>query len=208
MPDIPNVSKWKELTTHHGAPDGGVTKAMQAYWNSGANTPKTYLVAYTNLEKALAAYIGKVSKDAKLKKKMTDYPTFEKTFLDKFVGAAHTNRLDTERGMAGVATYKAEVVKFMTMVQKLDKAKSTAVDLSRFKSGPARGLSAMASQARGLNTDQVKTVNAIRAEVQKVDTIVDRMPADANRNQLSGYVTQILAIAEEIRKLAKAGGMA
>ena len=40
MPDIPNISKWKELSTAHKAPDGGVTKALQAYWDSGANTPK------------------------------------------------------------------------------------------------------------------------------------------------------------------------
>jgi hypothetical protein len=208
MPDIPNVSKWKELYKLHGAPDGGVTKALESYWASGANTPKTYLVAYTNLEKALAAYITKVNKDAKLKKKITEYATFEKTFLDKYLAAAHVNRADTERGMAGVATYKAEVVKFMAMVQKLSQTKATALDISRFKSGPARGLSAMASQARGLNAEQVKTVNAIRDEVKKVDGIVDKMPATTTQEQRNGYVTQILAIAEAIRKLAKAGGMA
>ena len=66
----------------------------------------------------------------------------------------------------------------------------------------------MASQARGLNTEQVKTVNAIRDEIKKVDAIVDKMPATATQTQINGYVTQILVIAEEIRTLAKAGGMA
>ncbi len=207
MPDIPNVSKWTELYKRHGAPEGGVTKALQAYWNSNAGTPKTYLVAYTALEKALATYISKVSKSASTKKKMKDYATFEKTFLDKFVGAAHKNRMDTERGMATIKTYQAELVKFMAMVQKLSKDKTTRDDLSRFKSGPARGLSAMASQARNLTPEQLKTVTAIRDEVQKVDAIVDRMPATPTRTQLSQYVTQILAIANQIRKLAKAGGL-
>lgn len=205
MPDIPNVSKWKELYTKHGAPDGGVTKALQAYWNSNANTPQKYLVAYTALEKALAAYISKVSKD---KKKIKDYSTFEKTFLDKYVGAAHVNRRDTERGMAGVNTYKAEVVKFMAMVQKLSLTKATAEDLGRFKSGPARGLSAMASQARGLSTEQVKVASAIREEIKKVDAIVDKMPATATQAQRNGYVKQILVIAKNIAKLAKEGGLA
>jgi hypothetical protein len=205
MPDIPNVSKWKELYTLHKAPDGGVTKALQTYWNSGANTPKKYLVAYTALEKSLAAYISKASKD---KKKIKDYPTFEKTFLDKYVGAAHKNRVDTERGMATIKTYQAELVKFMAMVQKFDKKKVTAVDLGKFKSGPARGLSAMASQARYLTPEQVKTVTAIRDEIKKVDAIVDKMPADATQKQLSDYVEQIIDIAEEIAKLAKAGALA
>jgi hypothetical protein len=49
MPDMPNTSKWIELYQAHGAPDGGITKAMEAYWNSGANTPQKYLVQYTAL---------------------------------------------------------------------------------------------------------------------------------------------------------------
>lgn len=205
MPDIPNVSAWKALYTKHKAPDGGVTKALQAYWSSGANTPRKYLIAYTALEKALAAYIGKVSKS---KKSIKDYGTFEKTFLDKYVGAAHRNRLDTGRGMATIATYQAELVKFMAMVQKFNKDKVTADDLSRFKSGPARGLSAMASQARNLTPEQLKTLAEIRDEIKKVDAIVDNMPANASQKQLSGYVDQIVGIAEEIAKIAKAGDLA
>src|SRR4051812_16147302 len=112
MPDIPTLNTWKALALKHKAPDSGVTKAMEVYWNSGANTPQKYLVAYTNLEKSLGAYLTKVHKDTKLQKKMTDYAAFEKTFLDKYVAAAHKNRLDTERGMAGANTYKAEVVKY------------------------------------------------------------------------------------------------
>lgn len=204
MPDIPNVSKWKELSKLHGAPDGGVTKALEAYWASNANTPKKYLVAYTALEKALAAYISKVSK---AQKKIKDYPAFEKAFLDKYVGAAHKNRVDTERGMATITTYKAELAKFMAMVQKLDKKKVTALDLSRFKSGPARGLSAMASQARNLKPEELKVLTDIRDEIKKVDAIVDKMPADATQKQLSGYVEQIIGIAEDIAKLAKDGGV-
>jgi hypothetical protein len=201
MPDIPTVSKWTELAKLHKAPDGGVTKALQAYWASNANTPKKYLVAYTALEKALAAYISKMSKS--YQKKIKDYPKFEKTFLDKYVGAAHKNRVDTERGMATIATYKAEIVKFMGAVQKLNKETVTALDLGRFKSGPARGLSAMASQARGLTEEQVKVVGKIRDEVKKVDTIVDKMPADATQKQLTGYAEQILQIAHNIADIVE-----
>jgi len=208
MPDIPNISKWKELYTAHKAPDGGVTKALQAYWDSGANTPKKYLVAYTALEKALAAYISKVSKSSSTKKAIKDYEKFEKAFLEKYVGAAHTTRVDTERGMDTISTYKAELVKFMGMVQKFNKKKVTADDLSRCKSGPARGLSAMASQARNLTTEQLKTVTDIRDEIKKVDAIVDHMAADASQQVLSGYVDDIITIAKEIARLAKEGGIA
>jgi hypothetical protein len=206
--DIPNTSKWTALYTKHGAPDGGVTKAMNAYWASGANTPQKFLVAYGNLEKVMATYISKVSKDKKLKAKITDYEKFEKTFLDTFLGVAHKNRLDTERGMAGIKNYKAELIKFMAMVQKLSPTKATALDLERFKQGPARGLSAMASQARGLTKEQLTVANAIRDEVKKVDTIVDTKPANATQKQINALVKQIITVAKNIREIAVDGGMA
>ena len=199
---IPPLSEWNTLRNQHQAPDNGVTKALNAYWDSGASTPKTYMVAYTALEKALAAYITKVNK-----KKITDYPKFEKAFLDKFLGQVHKERVDTERGMARFATYQAEIAKFMTMVQKLDKKKSTRNDLAKFKSGPARGLSAMASQARGLTKEQLAVLNDITAEVKKVDTIVDTMPAQMTQVQVGQRVDQILTVAKNIAKLAKEGGI-
>jgi hypothetical protein len=66
----------------------------------------------------------------------------------------------------------------------------------------------MASQARNLTTDQLATVNAIRDEIKKVDAIVDHMPADASQQVLSGYVDDIITIAKEIARLAKAGDIA
>jgi hypothetical protein len=203
---VPPVSKWTTLIAKHKAPDtaGGVTvsKALAAYWNSGASTPKTYMAAYMALETALGKYIGKVDK-----KKVKDYEAFEKSFLNDFIGQVHKDRTDTERGMATLSTYKAEIVKFMTMVQKLDKKKSTRTDLEKFKQGPARGLSAMASRARGLKPEEIQVLNAITNEVKKVDTVVDTMPATPTQTQLTGYVTSILTIAEDIRVLAKNGGI-
>ncbi len=204
--DIPTLSAWKTFRTLHGAPDKNVTKALTAYWNSGADTPKKHLASYTALEKELNTYITKLSTSEK--KKIKEYDKFQQAFLDKYLGMAHKNRADTERGMAGVATYKAEVVKFMAMVQKLDKNKTTAVDLGKFKSGPARGLSAMASQARGLNQQQATAANAIRDVIMGVDNIVDHMPAQPTKTQLSGYVTQITEIAEQVADLAEHAGLA
>ncbi len=107
---IPTVKEWTTAKTKYGAPDtaGGVTvsKAFAAYWASGANTPKKYLVAYTALEKALATYIGKIDK-----KKIKQYDAFEKEFLNGFIGKVHKERVDTERGMANLNTYKSEIVK-------------------------------------------------------------------------------------------------
>jgi hypothetical protein len=204
---IPTVKEWTTSKTKYGAPDtaGGVTvsKAFTAYWNSGANTPKKYLVAYTALEKALATYIGKVDK-----KKIKQYPDFEKEFLNGFIGKVHKERVDTERGMATLNTYKAEIVKYMAMVQKLDRKKAKAVDLERFKQGPVRGLSAMASRATGLTTEQAKVLADINLELKKIDYMVDHMGANPTQTQLNSWVLDIIKNADEIAKLAKAGGIA
>ncbi len=197
---IPTQGEWTKVKKDFGVPDGIATKAIDAYWKSGASTPKTYMAAYTALEKALVTYLQKLDK-----KKIKDYAGFEKLFLNKFIGQVHKERVDTERGMATLTTYQSEIVKFMSMVQKLDKKKSTRSDLEKFKQGPARGLSAMASRARGLNAEQVKVLNAITDEVKKVDKVVDGMVAKPTATQLTGYVTQILAIAEKIRVVAKDG---
>ena len=201
---IPTVKEWTEFVKKYGVDGGAATKAFQAYWNSGANTPKTYLVAYTALETALVAYIGKVSKT---KKKIKDYETFEREFMNKYLGQVHKERMDTDRGMATLKTYQAEIAKFMTMVQKLSKTKSTREDLTKFKQGPARGLSAMASQARGLTKEQLVTLNKITQIIKGVDTIVDKMPAQVTQNQIAGYVGQIVDIAHEIATEAKEGGI-
>ncbi len=204
---IPTVKEWTTARTKYGAPDtaGGVTvsKAFAAYWASGANTPKKYMVAYVALENALAKYIPKVDK-----KKIKDYAGFEKAFLDGFIGKVHKERVDTERGMANLNTYKAEVVKYMTMVQKLDKTKTLAIDLERFKQGPVRGLSAMASRAAGLTTEQAAVLKKIDLELKKVDYLVDHMGATPTRTQLSGWVTDIIKNAKVIAKIAKEGGIA
>lgn len=204
---IPTVKEWTTAKTKYGAPDtaGGVTvsKAFAAYWASGANTPKKYMVAYTALEKALAAYIGKVDK-----KKIKQYDAFEKEFLNGFIGKVHKERVDTERGMANLNTYKAEVVKYMTMVQKLDTTKTQAIDLERFKQGPVRGLSAMASRATGLTTEQATVLANIDLELKKVDYLVDHMGANPTPKQVSGWVKDIIKNAKAIATLAKAGGIA
>ena len=187
----------------YGVPGGAATKAIGAYWSSGASTPKTYMAAYTALETALVAYIGKVDK-----KKVKDYPGFEKDFLNKFIGQVHKERMDTERGMATLSTYKAEIAKFMSMVQKLNKDKSTKVDLEKFKQGPARGLSAMASRARGLEPEEVKTLEEITTHIKEVDKIVDTMVAAPDRPVLKKAVEDIVAIAQKIRVTAQKGQIA
>ncbi len=199
---IPTVKEWTELTKKYGVPGGTATKAFEAYWNSGASTPKTYKIAYTALEKALVAFIGKVNK-----KKVKDYPGFEREFLNKFLGQVHKELVDTERGMATLSTYQAEIAKFMAMAQKLDKQKGTRDDLARFKSGPARGLSAMASRARNLTSEQLLVLNKITEVVKGVDTIVDKMPAKTTQTDIAKYIGQIIDIAEEIAALAKNGGI-
>jgi hypothetical protein len=204
---IPTLKEWTTLRDKHKAPDANVTKALNAYWASGANTPKKYMVAYTALEKQLAAYISKLSGSASTKKKITDYPKFEKAFLDKFVGQVHKERVDTERGMATLSTYQAEIAKYMTMVQKLSKTKSTRDDLARFKSGPARGLSAMASRARNLTQEQLTVLNNITEEVKKVDRIVDTMPATMTQTEIGQRVQQIIDLSKEIATLAKNGSI-
>jgi len=201
---IPTHKEWIAVKKKFGVADkagkNSVGKALDAYWKSNAKTPKEYQVALTKLEAELNKYITTIDK-----KKVKQYDAFQREFLNKYLGQAHKEKNDTMRAMATLKTYQAEIAKFMTAVQKLDPAKTKKVDIDRFKSGPVRGMTAMARSVRGLSTEQVKVLNDINGWLGTIDKAIDTMPNTVDRQGIKDCVLATRKTAEKIADLAEAG---
>jgi hypothetical protein len=199
---IPKRSEWKTHKTQYGVATGAVSgvdvgKALDTYWNSGATTPKEQYASLEVLEKVLAAYISKLDK-----KKVKQYPAFQKVFLDKYVGEAHKLKEDSKRYYANTETYKKELAKYFTATQRLKKGVTTKDDLEKYKSGPLRGLSALGKSVRGVD------VSEIDGWLGNVNDAVQKLPSNPSRQQLDDFVETTIKTAEKVATLAKAQKLA
>jgi hypothetical protein len=196
---IPTRKQWQDTKKKYGVPDGAVSginlgQEIDKYWKS--NTAKEQAAALTVLETKLNTYITKIDK-----KKIKQYPAFEKDFLNNYLGQAHFMREDLKRYAANAEVYKKELMKFFTAVQKLDKQKSTEGDLQKFRSGPVRGLTAMGKNLKGgYDTRQIDGwLGTMDAAVLKLNK--------PSQQQIAGFVDATIKTAGEIQKAAKAQGL-
>ncbi len=198
---IPTRKQWQELKKKHSISAGAVSgvevgKAIDAYWNSGAKNAVQQGVSVGALEVVLAKYISKLDK-----KKVKDYPAFQKIFLDDYVGEAHKLKADAVRYNATKDVYKAELVKFFTAAQQLKVGKTTKNDLEKFKSGPLRGLSALGKNAAGVDPTKIDEW------LGTVNDAIQKLKSEATRQELDDFVEATLKTVNEVRKLAKAQGL-
>jgi hypothetical protein len=199
---IPKHSEWKTLKTKYGVATGAVRgvdvgKALDRYWNSNAKTAKEQHASLAALEKTLATYISKLDK-----KKVKQYPAFQKIFLNQYVGEAHKLAEDAKRYYADADTYKKELIKFFTATQRLKTGVTTKNDLEKYKSGPVRGLSALGKSVRKVD------LSDIDGWLGTINDAVQKLPSDPSRRELDDFVAATIKTAEQVAKLAKAKGLA
>lgn len=198
---IPKRSEWKALKSKHKVADGAVKgvnvgDALDKYWNSGAKTAKQQQASLATLETQLNSYITKLDQ----KKVQKDYAAFEKTFLDKYLGEAHKQKVDAGRYNANADIYKKELVKFFTAVQALNKTSSDATALDKFRSGPVRGVTALGKNVSGVDVAEIdRWLGTIDAAVLAFHADMKRY----ERTKIEEFVTNTIKTAEEIKKVAK-----
>jgi hypothetical protein len=198
---IPTRKEWKALKSKHKVADGAtkgvsVGEALDKYWNSGAKNAKQQQASLATLELALNSYITKIDK----KKVQKDYPVFEKTFLDKYLGEAHKQKQDAGRYNANTDLYKKELIKFFTAVQALNKSTSDATALDKFRSGPVRGVTALGKNVSGVDVTEIdRWLGTIDAAVLAFHADMKRY----ERTKIEEFVTATIKTAEEIKKLAQ-----
>lgn len=192
---IPKHKAWQDLKKKYGVGDGAVSGVnvgaeLDRYWK--ANNAKEQMAALVSLEAKLNTYITKLDK-----KKVKQYPQFQKEFLNEYLGEAHHLKEDLKRYSATADIYRKELAKFFTAVQKLDKKKSTAADLQKFRSGPVRGLTAMGKQAQGVDTKEID------AWLGTINDAVQKLPSAPSAAELEAFVTATVKTAEKIAKIAR-----
>lgn len=202
----PTTAMWKKLKEKYGVPDKAVkgvdvAKALDQYWTdmSGKRPPQMVPIA-EECEQVLAKYISKFDKK---KVRIPEYDKFEKEFLDDFVGAMHEMADDFRRYTADIGLYAAELRKFFNSVTKLDPEKTTLNDLEAFKSGPQRGLTALAKSVKGIDPTEIDKL------LGKINDTIDKMSAKNKTDPIpqlliDNFVAAIGAAAEKIAKIAKA----
>ncbi len=200
----PTHKMWKALKKKYDVPDGAVKgidlgKAIDKYWKDmeGKRPPQMVAVAQ-ECEQVLANYIGKFDK-----KKVKEYAKFEKEFLDDFVGAMHEMADDFSRYTADIELYAAELRKFFASVTKLEVGNTTLNDLEGFKSGPQRGLTALAKSVKGIDPTEIdKLLGTINDTIDKMSAKNQTDPIP--QKLIDNFVSAIHAAAEKIAKIAKA----
>jgi cell division protein FtsB len=210
MADYPKRTDWQKLKKKYSIPDGAVKnfnigKELDAFHKAydgvkGATAPQQRVVIAEGLEKKLAAYLSALSKN---KKSYKLYTGFEREFLDDYVGKINFMKRDLKRYNADFEVYQAEITKFFAAVAKLEanKSKVTKDILEKFKSGPLRGLSAVGSKAKGVNT------KAIDGWLGTINDGIQDLPAEPSRKQLDEFIEATVKTTEEVAKLARAQGL-
>lgn len=210
MADYPKRAQWKALKKKYSIPDGAVKsievgKELDAFHKAydnvkGATAPAQRATIAEGLEKKLGAYLTALSKN---KKAYKQYAGFEREFLDDYLGRLNFMKKDLKRYSADRETYQAEIVKFFSAVAKLEanKPKVTKDILEKFKSGPLRGLSAVGSKAKGVDT------KAIDDWLGTINDAVQNLPKDPSRQQLDDFIDATVKTTEEVAKLARAQGL-
>lgn len=210
MADFPKRTDWQKLKKKYSIPDGAVKgfnvgKELDAFHKAydgvkGANLPKQRHAVAEATEKKLAAYLSAMSKN---KKSYKLYAGFEREFLDDYLGKLNFMKRDLKRYYADYEVYQAEIVKFFSAVAKLEanKSKVTKDVLEKFKSGPLRGLSAVGSKAKGVDTKKID------AWLGTVNDGIQKLPLNPTRKELDEFVDATVKTAEEVAKLARAQGL-
>jgi hypothetical protein len=210
MADFPKRTDWQKLKKKYNIPDGGakginVGKELDAFHKAydgvkGANLPKQRHAIAEATEKKLAAYISAMSKN---KKSYKLYAGFEREFLDDYLGKLNFLKRDLKRYYADYETYQAELTKFFSAVAKLEanKSKVTKNVIEKFKSGPLRGLSAVGSNAKGVDTKKID------AWLGTVNDAVQKLPATPTQKEIENFVDATVKTADEVAKLARAQGL-
>lgn len=202
---IPTHAKWKTLKAKHEVETGAVSgidlgKLLDAYEakvKTGVQFATANAEAAAELTQKLAAYITKLDK----KKVKKDYPGFQRTFMNDYVGAAKAKADDFKRYKADAATYTKELMSFFSAVQRMPLGKTTVADLGKFKSGPLRGLSAVGSSLQGFDLTPIDTRAA------KIQQVIDKMPADASTQIIDRLLAAIIKVSEEMAAEAKKMGL-
>jgi hypothetical protein len=210
MADFPKRTDWQKLKKKYSIPDGAVKgfnvgKELDAFHKAydgvkGATAPQQRAVIAEGLEKKLATYLTGMSKN---KKSYKLYAGFEREFLDDYVGKLNFMKKDLKRYNADREVYQAEIVKFFSAVAKLEanKSKVTKDILEKFKSGPLRGLSAVGSKAKGVDTKDID------AWLGTINDAVQKLPKDPTRTDLDNFVEATVKTTEEVATLARAQGL-
>lgn len=198
--EIPKRKAWQDLKKKYGVPDGAtvgvkVGDELDLYWKS-ISSPKTIVAAAARVEEKLATYIKKIDK-----KKVKDYPKFEKEFLDNFLAPAHLKGVEMKRMAADKKIIQGELANFFNGVTKLDPAKSSLDDLQKFKSGPLRGLYAVGKSARGVDLRDIDKLCA------PLNDGIDKLPKDISQQDLGVFVKKIFTTAKAVQADAKDKGI-
>ncbi len=194
---VPKHKDWLALKKKYSVPAGAVSsvnvgKALDVYWQAPGSTPADQLAILEPLGVKLKAYIEKLDK-----KKIKQYAAFQKEFLDDYLGEVHKQINDSKRYKATAALYKTELAKFFTAVQALNKATTTKSEIEKFKSGPVRGLSAVGSNARGVDPTEIDKWLAT------INTAVQSLPSNPSRSEIETFIDATVKTAEAIAKQAK-----
>lgn len=202
---IPTHTKWKALKKKYDVADGAVSginvgKALDTYETkekAGVQYAKANAAAAAELEAVLAKYITKLDK-SKVKK---DYSGFQRTFLNDYVGAAKEKSEDFKRYAADAETYTKELLKFFASVQRMEPGKTTVDNLSKFKSGPLRGLSAVGSSLKGFDLSEIDKRAA------KIQQVIDKLPTNSDQALIDRVLQAIIKTGEEMAAEAKKLGL-
>jgi hypothetical protein len=195
---VPKHSEWKAVKKKYTVADGAtkgvsVGKELDRYWAGTGTTPAEQAKLLTPLYAKLNEYLTKIDK-----KKVKKYAEFEKDFLKNYLGAVNFLLDDIKRYKPSRDLYQKELHKFMAAVQAFDKSKITKNDLDDFRQGPVRGLSALGSQSRGVDSSEIDK------HLGTLSTGIPKIPADASKEDLAKYVDNILKIANKVADLAEA----
>jgi hypothetical protein len=203
MPELklPKHAEWKKLKKDYGVADGAVKsvnvgKELDKYYAGTGTTLADQKKLLEPLGAKLNEYITKLDK-----KKVKKYDPFQKIFLDKYLAPVHMALEDIKRYKPNQELYTKELVKFFSVTQKLDPLVTTKDDLDKYRSGMVRGLAAMGSQVRGVDTSKIDTI------VKNISDTINTMPKDISRRGIADFIETTIEDAEEIEKLAKKLGL-
>jgi hypothetical protein len=197
---MPVRKDWVALKKTHKVPDGavkGVNLGAALDKIKDAKTGPTIVAAVTAFEKIANTYITKLDK-----KSVTNYATFQKTFLDDYLAPAHTRVKAYKLEADQEALYKSELTKFFQAVQKLDPKKTTPDDAQTFGRF-ARGLFSVS-----LRTKDAVDATAINKALQLIYKADEKVSwKKASQSDVSTFVFKVRGVASEVAKLAKAQGL-
>jgi hypothetical protein len=207
---IPKRKDWQKLKTDTGCPDepvkgikmGDSLDKFNQRDNTIAGQPlkdriPAMIALYTEMESFFAGFIKKVDP-----KTVKNYAKFKQTFLDDYADLCRRKKEDTKRYAPGVEEIRTDLATFFAMLMKIDPAKAPMTDLSKFRSGPLRGL--MASLARA--GDAAPHAAQMTALLKPFDDLINKSP-DLAADKVPALCKEMFDAAAKLKPLAKADGL-